>query len=444
MAMISIVKTSDVFGAERWDAESYRADLLRLESAVRMQDSIGTVARVIHPAEIQRSYTDESGVPFILAANIRAILPNLNATPFIPRMVANNLPMNRLEPGDVLVTRTGAHYGTACVYLGASGAFYTSGEGLIVRPQPGIDGAYLGVFLGCTYGLQLCQKAVYGSGQPHIGPPYLRKLPVLRLGKQEAIVATLAREAWGYRSDALPFYKNAQTEMLNAIGWDTFVKPKSALWHIVNFKDVAAADRFDTTFFSPRARGLYRLLSRDRHTIHDVARLANRRFTPEAGIPIEYIEISDVDDIGRFTSATVQGEDAPDRAKWLVEKNDVLTSTVRPIRRLTGVVSDQQVGFVCSNGFGVLCPRAIEPEVLLVYLRLPPVCELLDIYCRGSMYPAYAATDLPQIPIAIPSKDVRKRIVDMVQAAWKAQAGANRKLEQARNIIENEIRKRLA
>jgi hypothetical protein len=257
MAAIAIVVTTEMAQAERWDAESFQPELRRLEKAVGGQSRLCDVAHVTHPAEITRHYTgNETGTPFLLAANIRAILPDLSAVSHIPSVIADQLPTNRLETEDVLVTRTGANHGVACVYLGESGEFYTSGEGVIVRPLPGIDGAYLGAFLGSRYGHTLCQKAAYGSGQPHISPSYLRKLPILRLGKSEAVIGALVREAWRNRRDALPLYAEAQAEMLNQAGWEKFIRPRLRLWHVEHHRDIERVGRCDADFFSPRAKAL--------------------------------------------------------------------------------------------------------------------------------------------------------------------------------------------
>lgn len=444
MAAISVVRTREVVEAGRWDAEAYNPALRRLEKALSGSPRLSELATVSHPTEIPRVYTDENdGIPFVLAANIRPILPDFGAMALISSETAKELRTNRLEHGDVMVTRTGANHGVACVYLDASGAFYASGEGLIVRPIQDIDGAYLGAFLGCLYGDQLCKKAAYGSGQPHIAPPYLRTLPVLRLGKQEKVIGNLIREGWRDSQRALPLYSDAEAEMLERLSWAKLVKPKPNLWYVENYKTVAAAARCDPGFFSPRAKALYKMLDRDGRGIGDVADLATRRFDPKPGVPFRYIEITDVNEIGQFTTSTVSGEDAPDRAKWLVEGGDVLTSTVRPIRRLTGVVAKDQKGSVCSSGFAVLCPKDVEPEVLLVYLRLPPVCELLDVYTTASMYPSISTTDLLRIPITLPPKDSRQRIVAKVREAWVAKAKATAKLEEAKAVVEREIEKRL-
>ena len=231
--------------------------------------------------------------------------------------------------------------------------------------------------------------------------------------------------------------------MLQGLGWAEPVEPKSDLWYVEDYRSVLAAGRCDPEFFSPRAKALYKMLNRDGQKIGDLARLEARRFDPKLGTAFRYIEIADVNEIGQFTTSPVPGEEAPDRAKWVVEEGHVLTSTVRPIRRLTGVISNEQAGSVCSSGFAVLRPRGVEPEVLLVYLRLPPVCELLDVYTTASMYPAISTTDLLRIPIALPPEDSRRVVVAKVREAWGANIKGRAKLASATALIEGQIEDRL-
>src|SRR5713226_1154170 len=259
MAAISVVTSTEVFAAHRWDAEAYSPELRRLEEVLKGSPCLGdkNVSNVSHPAEIIREYTDCSNdVPFVLAGNIKPILPDLTDLVRIPASVAREIPSNRLETGDVLVTRTGANHGVACVYLVKPGEFYTSGEGLIVRTQGTIDSGYLAVLLGCRYGLKLCQKAAYGSGQPHIGPAYLRLLPILRLGALETKIGDLVREAWSLQVRANPLYENAEGELLERLGWSNLVEKKHELFYIENFENIELARRCDAEHYQPQYKRL--------------------------------------------------------------------------------------------------------------------------------------------------------------------------------------------
>lgn len=197
--------------------------------------------------------------------------------------------------------------------------------------------------------------------------------------------------------------------------------------------------RFDAEYFNPRTQNIIEALSRDGLSIADVARLAKRKFRPEADVEFQYIEIADVTGNGTADSNPVEGEEAPSRATQLVEPGDVITTTVRPIRRLSAIVTDKQDDYVCSSGFAVLRPEEIDPELLLVYLRLPLVCELLDLHTTASMYPAISTTELMKIPISLPDDATREQIVTKVRESFEARREAQRLLEEAKAMVEKAI-----
>jgi restriction endonuclease S subunit len=119
--------------------------------------------------------------------------------------------------------------------------------------------------------------------------------------------------------------------------------------------------------------------------------------------------------------------------------NDVITSTVRPIRRLSALIEPEQNNDICSSGFAVLKPTQIEPEVLLVYLRSPIVCEILDLHTTASMYPAISTKDLLHIPITLPEKVTRQQIAEKVRKSRKAREQSKQLLEIAKTGVEQAI-----
>ena len=185
------------------------------------------------------------------------------------------------------------------------------------------------------------------------------------------------------------------------------------------------------------------ILRKNGRCIRDVANLAERRFRPERisrGETFQYIEIGSVRNDGLTDAETVEISEAPSRAQWIVGPGDIITSTVRPIRRLSALITPEQAGYICSSGFAVLRPkkgsRGIEPEVLLTYLRLPLICEILDLHTTASMYPAISTARLMQIPIAVPVHSVRNEIVSKVRSAFAARAEARRLLNHAKALVE--------
>ena len=152
-----------------------------------------------------------------------------------------------------------------------------------------------------------------------------------------------------------------------------------------------------------------------------------------------YIEISDVQSDGTAIDNTLPLSEAPSRATWHVRAGDVLTSTVRPNRRLSAIAMPEQDGCIASSGFAVLQPQAVPAEILLTYLRLPLFCELMDLHTSASLYPAISERDLLALPFPeIPAK-ASAAIVAAVRAAHTARARARTLLAQAQRAVETAI-----
>jgi type I restriction enzyme M protein len=109
---------------------------------------------------------------------------------------------------------------------------------------------------------------------------------------------------------------------------------------------------------------------------------------------------------------------------------------LRPIRRLSALIEPEQNNYICSSGFAVLDPIKIESEVLLIYLRSPIVCEILDLHTTASMYPSISTEDLLSIPITLPKEPTRQKIAVKVRESRKAQEQSKQLLEIAKTGVE--------
>src|SRR5690606_14726986 len=103
-------------------------------------------------------------------------------------------------------------------------------------------------------------------------------------------------------------------------------------------------------------------------TIGTVATPRREKFDAAKHGDFVYIEIGDLDGTGTTGSSRVAADEAPSRATWFVRPGDIITYTVRPIRRLSAQIAPDQDGYVCSSGFVVLDPTGVQPELLLTYL----------------------------------------------------------------------------
>jgi hypothetical protein len=259
-------------------------------------------------------------------------------------------------------------------------------------------------------------------------------VPRLSEDAQDRIVRVVAK-ANLIRTQSGKMLESAQDSLAVALGLVNWSQPES-LCYLSSFKSTRAAGRLDAEFHAPRIRRLVARLGKAGARVGDVAPARHDKFDASRQSVFQYIEISDVSGDGTVSSTTLDHADAPSRATWHVHAGDVISSMVRPIRRLSALIEPSQDDFVCSSGFVVLRPERVMPEILLTYLRLPLICELMDLHTSASMYPAISEADLLALPFAPPDETTASKIRDAVIASRAARTHATQLLDTAKRAVE--------
>jgi hypothetical protein len=177
-------------------------------------------------------------------------------------------------------------------------------------------------------------------------------------------------------------------------------------------RDAGLAARWDAGFHAGLPTGVeegLRRLTGTGLTVRQVADLATDRADPRRSDreTFEYVEIADVDEVTCAVRARpVPCPEAPSRARKLVRAGDVLVSTVRPERRIVGVVGAEQDGAVCTTGFAVLRPRAIDPFVLAHLLKTDIVTAQIVRNAIGIAYPAVEEACLLDLVLPVSADDL--------------------------------------
>ncbi len=440
MAVWSSVRWSQLTEDRRFDAEHYKPEYLLQASAIRNcpHRRLCEIADVTdgNHISIAERFT-ESGVRYLRGQDLSEFFISDRDPAFIPEDIYRSLKRSHMRAGDVLLGIV-ATIGPVSLVAARFEKLTGNCKIAILRPKA-IESEYLAAFFASLVGQRELHRRARGTVQSGVILPDLKVIPIPILGNRtrQAVVQKV-RAANQSRADGDTQYRDAEALLQSALGLDKLdLTPR--LFYERSFADARAAGRLDAEYFNPPMQNLIGALSRDGTRIGDLAKLATGRFKPQGGIEFQYIEIGDVTSFGTAESNAVAGEEAPSRATWIVRTGDVITTTVRPIRRLSGIITREQDGHVCSSGFAVLKPKSIEPELLLTYLRLPLVSELLDLHTTASMYPAISTTDLMRIPITVPDGQTRKKIVAKVRQAFDARREARRLLDQAKAMVERDI-----
>lgn len=136
---------------------------------------------------------------------------------------------------------------------------------------------------------------------------------------------------------------------------------------------------------------------------------------------IRYIAISDVDarTMQVVSQQILQAHEAPSRATYRVQSGDIITATsgasTGTARQATALITADEDGAICSNGFAVLRNiHGVEPLYLLAYLRTEFFLRQARRLMTGHAIPAISNDDLAKIIVPIPSRVEQQKIAKAI------------------------------
>ncbi|MCY3884388.1 MAG: restriction endonuclease subunit S [Gammaproteobacteria bacterium] len=137
-----------------------------------------------------------------------------------------------------------------------------------------------------------------------------------------------------------------------------------------------------------------------------------------ADSPINYLEISDVDlDSTMYQLNLIQPESVPSRATYLLRKDDVAVSMVRPSRNAVSFIQSDEI--VASSGFTILRPTRVSAEYLWAFCKTEFFRRYLTRRQRNSMYPAVRKEDILNAPIYMADSEIEHQIASKIEESTK-------------------------
>ncbi len=212
-------------------------------------------------------------------------------------------------------------------------------------------------------------------------------------------------------------------------------------YSIIQKSQLEGALRLDAEYYQPEYLKLVDNLNElGAVPIKEIVTNPKRKFKPIKGELFQYIEISEVDLLtGEYNKVEILGEDAPDRAQWIIKKDNLIISTVRPIRNAVCLIREDTKNLVCSSGFTVLKAEKVEPEYLFIYLKSRPIVELLDRKTTATMYPAVTVDDILNTKIYLGDENFREEIKSKVIEAQNELEKSKSFYSQAESLLFREL-----
>jgi hypothetical protein len=383
------------------------------------------------------TYVEEGeGIPFVRIGDMKSGLIEPGATAWISNDTHKKEGKTCLNFGDIAISKT-AYPAASFINLPECNV---SQDVIAVRLSPEgskeFKSGFITSYLNSDIGLPIMKRFFQGNVQQHLSLDDAKKIKLPKISIDLQIrIDSCVRAANSIRETAGAFIKSAESQLLSSLGLATWSPPEPLTYVLPESKTISS-NRLDAQFFAPRIQQLLTRLSADERFVGSVAIPRKERFDANKLENIDYIEIGDLDGTGTTRSNTIPANEAPSRATWIVRSNDIVTSTVRPIRRLSAQITPSQDGFVCSSGFVVLIPSDVQAELLLTFLRLPIICELMDLFSSASMYPAVSETDILGLPFPVIDHKSEMAVVGAVRRARAARARANELLDAAKRTVE--------
>jgi Restriction endonuclease S subunits len=175
--------------------------------------------------------------------------------------------------------------------------------------------------------------------------------------------------------------------------------------------------RFNYTSLAPRRFEMpddWRVVS-----IDDVAVLNELSIQPD--YPHKRIEYIDIASVEKGTAKSVQElplEDAPSRARRIVQDNDTLIATVRPNLEHYVYVKNVKQNTVASTGFAVVTAKDVNPRFLYYYLTTKPFTAYLSQVADShtSAYPAINPDVIETAELLLPPASEQRAIAAILGA----------------------------
>ncbi len=146
-----------------------------------------------------------------------------------------------------------------------------------------------------------------------------------------------------------------------------------------------------------------------------VISVKNIKWKDHTGEEYQYIDLTSVnrDTHSIIETQTINSANAPSRALQIVQVNDVLLGTTRPMLKRYCYITKRYDRDICSTGFCVLRPntKIILPGWLYHNISSSYFFAHVEKFQKGASYPAISDADVKAYRIPVPPLPVQREIV---------------------------------
>ncbi|MFH4788970.1 restriction endonuclease subunit S [Vibrio alginolyticus] len=135
---------------------------------------------------------------------------------------------------------------------------------------------------------------------------------------------------------------------------------------------------------------------------------------PNSDESFTYVDIGSIDrDSKRIsTPQRLKGEDAPSRARKVINTGDVLVSLTRPNLNAVALVTEKYDDQIASTGFEVIKPINVDSRYIFALTRSKDFIDTISGVTQGALYPAAKSADVQAYTFLLPPLAEQKVIAE--------------------------------
>lgn len=180
---------------------------------------------------------------------------------------------------------------------------------------------------------------------------------------------------------------------------------------------------------------MYQQVKLDELCVHKIETISS----DENGL-IDYFDIASIDNTKKkiISHQSLKIEEAPSRAKQIVQLNDILVSTVRPNLNAIAMVDNKTKNkMVASTGFCVLrASEKIEPRYLFYFVQSPTFINSMTAQATGASYPAVSNSIVKSSHIPLPDLSTQRHIADTLDKVSEGVALCRKMMDELELMVK--------
>jgi type I restriction enzyme S subunit len=306
-----------------------------------------------------------------------------------------------------------------------------------------INKFYLVCYLNSASGKMQMLRFASGGLQGHVNLTILEnlKVPILDAKIQHEVEQIILRAYVLYKT-AITRYHEAEQLLLHELGLEDWQPPTQTVVQ-KNFSDFLATGRLDAEYYQPKYDAIEQYIKsfKDGFTTVGIEFVHKQQQAVFDKSHYNYVEIGDINvGNGGVTFNQVETSLLPANAKYALQRNDILVSTVRPYRGAVAIIDTDTPDLIASGAFTVLHENGnYKCETLSVLLRTNIYKEWLLKWNVGSSYPVIRDENVLNLLIPKLNASVQSRIAEKIRKSFDLRTQSQQLLSLARYAVETAI-----